>query len=399
MLKNRFLVCLGFSAATVTAVVAIYYHTFQTRQVRVETEIATPARLAALGRTIPRIVACRERAFQSSPHLRFVDAVSDDDLLILLGSAAPVWQPPTVPSLIHELKLWQSHAVFTTEMLGHPVTGEHIVETLLSDEACRANSSPYGSLYLLDSPYGIRVVELGGEDATENRGDGHFGQLLQALAEGAVPSSMAVTTESGRVGTVVDLFQDTVMRFSWGRELEFVACALAYWTPAGQKCWTNEFGNTFSFDQLLDNLLSIPHGKGACAGCHVPYAIVTILQRDEEDQVLSPAMRKRALRWLANLARQLERRQLSAGGWDRAWTGEMTPVMWNDDVMDRVTVTGHHLEWMAIAPAETLPSREAILRAVGALSRDVSDLALIPRRSFKQLLPIRAGFKTYVDRS
>jgi hypothetical protein len=287
------------------------------------------------------------------------------------------------------LKLWGAHSNFTDEMVGHSRSGAFTVETLLSDKACIANTTPGGMSFLLDSPYGIRVVEQGSLDSDETRGEGHFGQLLKALAEGDVPSAHAVTTASGRVGTIADLFQDAVLRFSFARELEFITCDLVYWLPLGQRTWTNEYGSDVSFDDLMKELLARPYGKGACGGCHLPYAIVLILRLDEVSPVLSPSRRQEAISWLEGLAWHLETHQSSYGGWDRGWPGE-TPVrfMWGDPVLDRLTVTGHHLEWMALAPPQVLPSREVIRRAVNTIASDVAALNRIPGRSFKTLLPV-----------
>lgn len=118
----------------------------------------TPARLAALGKPVGRLVVCQEHPISISPTTSARDVVSEDDLLTLLMSAAPLWNPPTVPSLIHELKLWGRGANFTREMLGYSRTSEFIVETLLNDKACRENTTRNGGSFLLDSPYGIRVV-------------------------------------------------------------------------------------------------------------------------------------------------------------------------------------------------------------------------------------------------
>jgi hypothetical protein len=348
-----------------------------------------PARLAQRGERVGRIISIRVQPNQSPPHLTLKHTVSDDDLLTVLAGAAPVWTPPTVSCLIHELKLWGKDADFSASALGRSVTGLSIVETLLSDPLCRTNASPNGAAYLLDSPYGIRVVELGTSDSVANRGEAHFGQLLKALAEGRVPSTCAVTTSSGRTGTIEDLFQDATLRFSPSRELEFIACAIAYWLPDGQRTWIDEFGNQHSFDNLMRYLLAIPYGKGSCAGCHVPYAIATILARNDHAAIasLAPNTRTDAVDFLRRLSRHLERCQSPSGAWDKTWGTESITFASGDAALDRITVTGHHLEWMAIAPPNTLPPDNVIVRAVASLRSDVTDVIKIPGRSYKTLLP------------
>jgi hypothetical protein len=317
------------------------------------------------------------------------NVVTEDDLVCVLCGALPLWNPPSVPSAFHELKLWGRNFAFTKDILGTERTGEFLVTTLLNDDACRANTAPPGGSYLLDSPFGIRVVLAGTEDAVEYRAEGHYGQLLKVLGEVAVPSTTAVRTSSGRVGDVAELYQDAVLRFSLAQELEFVACALAYWQPP-LKTWKDQFGNEYGFDQLLSKLIATPFGKGACGGCHVPYAVVVILRVDEDYSILSSAMRNAAQKWLAGLSHWLEDRESPLGGWDKSW-GKLgvVPFLYGDDLLDRITITGHHLEWMSLVPNDSpLPSEFVIKRAVAAIRRDVRALPALPYRSFKTLLPV-----------
>jgi hypothetical protein len=164
-----------------------------------------------------------------------------------------------------------------------------------------------------------------------------------------------------------------------------MACALAYWHPP-ERTWQNRIGDTYSFDDLVVRLLDRPFGKGSCGGCHVPYAVVVILRADEQHPLLSPAVRKQAQDWLHILSTRLESCQTVSGAWDAGWG--QTGVMWGDDVLDRITVTGHHLEWIALAPDDLRPARESVARAVIALRRDVEALLPLPYRSFKTLLPV-----------
>src|SRR5690606_23247174 len=114
--------------------------------------------------------------------------------------------------------------------------GDFLVATLFSDRLCRDNTVPVGGTYLLDSPFGIRPSLLGTDDGIELRGEAHFGQLLKLAGEVGLPSTTPVTTASGRVGHLGEVYQDAVMRFSFSQELEFIGDALAYWHPP-QTTW------------------------------------------------------------------------------------------------------------------------------------------------------------------
>jgi hypothetical protein len=276
-------------------------------------------------------------------------------------------------------------------MFGTDRTGEFLVTTLLSDELCRANTVQVGGPYLLDSPFGIRPVLVGTEDAVALRGEGHYGQLLKVLGEAGVPATTRVTTSSGRVGTIADVYQDAVMRFSLAHELEYIGCALGYWHPPGRS-WKDQFGNEYTFDDILSRLIATPLGKGTCSGCHVPYTVVTLLRLDEDHPILSQDVRAKARAWLAALAHLLDYRLSPTGGWDKSWAPDSEQkFLMGDDVLDRITITGHHLEWTALAPDDLRPSTTAVQRAVVALRRDVASLPPLRQRTFKTLLPVSHG--------
>ena len=345
-----------------------------------------PARIAATGNRVGHIVPCREKPIAIRPAMSMKHLVGDEEFSIALVSALPRWAPPTVSALIHELKCWGPDFVFSRDTGVQGRSGAFVVRTLLNDEHCVANTVTGPGHLLLDSAYGIQVMAMDTEGALAGRAEGHYGQLLKALAQAGVPSSTPVTSASQRNGTVADIFQDAVLRFSYGEELEFIACALALWLP--QHTWTNQFGDEFSFDELTSTLLQAPRGRGPCGGCHLPYSIVVILRVDETESLLSEEVRRDALGWLNDTVELLRVRQIPSGGWDRSWSGtlDIGPIM-GLDLLDRVTVTGHHLEWMALAPRE-IRCQEGMLRtAVRSLASDLAELTSRARPSFKDELP------------
>lgn len=349
--------------------------------------VDTPARIAARGEKVALSIKARQQPVELRPIAGLADAVTEEQLIKALGAALPLWHPPTVPSLIHELKLWGRNADFTKEMVGQARSGTMMVETLLSDKLCQERTTPNGASFLLESPFGINVVLAGTMDAKENRAEGHPGQLLSVLGEVGVSLDTPVTTVSGRSGTVAGILQDATMRFAWTREAEFIGAALARWIPP-ETTWTDQFGNRYSFDDMAQHLMATPHGKGCCGGCHVPYTLVTILGVDRQYPLLSSPIRDRAMRWLADLSAQLEQTQLSDGAWDRTWPGkDKAGLIFEDPILDRVTVTGHHLEWIALAPESVRPSRAVVERAVSACVADIGQLPPVEKRSFKALLP------------
>jgi hypothetical protein len=77
------------------------------------------------------------------------DIVTDEQLFIALSASLPLWHPPSVPSLVHELKLWGKDCVFAKEHVGgEGRTGKMMIETLLSDLLC-AERTVTGLLQIL----------------------------------------------------------------------------------------------------------------------------------------------------------------------------------------------------------------------------------------------------------
>lgn len=349
-----------------------------------------PARLAKLGKRIPPQLVGRPKPIQLTPLKTVKGAVTDEQLFAALSSALPLWYPPTVPGLFHELMLWGPSTKFDASLVGHTWSGQRAKDILLSDELCRACTVQLGGEYLIDSPYGIHVVKLGSVDSEASRGEAHHGQLLKILAEAGVPISSPVTTASGRVGTVQELLQDTTLRFSLDRENEFMATALALWLPPTNH-WNDEHGTSHTFDELLRKLITRRQGEGSCGGCHIPYAVVVLLRVDQEHHILSAESRTHACEWLSELTRLLTRTRRDVGGWDGSWAGVVNGkdvgVYGGNEVLARITITGHHLEWIALAPPELRPSDDIVADAVVALVYDLDQLPDWGRQSFKVLLP------------
>ncbi len=352
-----------------------------------------PARIAARGGRIPLLIKARENSLQIKPVTGLENCVTDEQITQALQVALPLWHPPSIPSLVHELKLWGKDCVFTKEQVGgEGRTGKLMVEALLSDAICAKNTvhlgEGNGGAYLIDSPYGIHPIQSGSYDAVEYRAETHYGKLTMLMALANVPLSTPVTSSSGRVGTLADILQDTIMNFHWGQELEFIGCSLAFWIPP-EKSWTNKLGDTFTFDELMNKLLEKPLGEGCCGGCHAPYTVVTLLRIDKEHfPILSQETSKRANQWLKNVSAKLEINQQADGSWPRDWgsTGQNGGI-YNDIVLDRITLLGHHLEWIALSPSENRPAEACIRKAINASITRITQLQSRPQKSFKTLFP------------
>ncbi|MDR3108753.1 MAG: hypothetical protein LBU65_03575, partial [Planctomycetaceae bacterium] len=245
--------------------------------------------------------------------------------------------------------------------------------------------------------YGIHPIQSGTYDAVEYRAETHFGKLTMLMALSDVPLSTPVTTASGRVGTLADLLQDTVMNFGWDKELEFAACSFAFWLPP-EKSWTNQFDETFTFDELMEHLLAIPLGKGTCGGCHVPYTVVMLLRVNEQYPIMETKTRQRAETWVRKVIDILVQNQLPDGSWERDWgsTGQKG-MLYGDEHLDKITLIGHHLEWLALLPASFDVPKETVQKAIVAVTEQIGQLPPVEKRSFKTVLPCSHAAKAMVS--
>jgi hypothetical protein len=95
--------------------------------------------------------------------------------------------------------------------------------------------------------------------------------------------------------------------------------------------------------------------------------------------------------WLIRLSALLERTQLPDGSWDQSWShvyDREAQLLYDDPVLDRLAVTGHHLEWIALAPASVRPSQASVAHAVAAFAESLDKLPPMSIRSFKTLLGV-----------
>jgi hypothetical protein len=138
----------------------------------------------------------------------------------------------------------------------------------------------------------------------------------------------------------------------------------------------------------MDRLLDVPLGKGCCAGTHVPYTILTLLRVDEQVPILDPKIRTKAETWLERVAAVLEKTQNEDGTWRRDWgdTGQ-DGFLYGDPVLDNITIVGHHLEWLGLAPERFRISKPMIQKSVIAVVAQIEQQPPLEHRSFKSILP------------
>jgi hypothetical protein len=120
---------------------------------------------------------------------------------------------------------------------------------------------------------------------------------------------------------------------------------------------------------MMDRSLS----EGNCWGTHRLYALSVILQADRETRFLPDSVRERIHKHLAKTSARLAANQEQNGAWRPDWENaqsDNTNVVRTIPRVDQmISVTAHHLEWLAVAPREVRPSASSLEAAMEFLLR------------------------------
>jgi hypothetical protein len=148
------------------------------------------------------------------------------------------------------------------------------------------------------------------------------------------------------------------------RETEWTVMAFGLWLPPVHE-WRGRDGRQFSFDLLAERLLRGQHELGVCSGTHRVYSMMMLLRLNDEFEILSPSKGDEVFAYLEQVRDEITASQWEDGRWPSNWPdGQAAADNPRDDELYRqVIATGHHLEWLAIAPRELHPPDEQIQRA------------------------------------
>lgn len=323
----------------------------------------------------------------------FRDLIADEELGPIVALEEPFWTKANIGIMLHSLRLWGAAATF--ERKWQVVDGPRIeryqcpeqLRILLDRSALLKTFSSH-----LDTPALLSEGELGvsvltnlDADITSKQGQAHPDKLLQVLAEIGVPSTREVTilsTGTKRPGsryTVDDILIEALWCYSPFQEPDFTVSAFSRWLrpPAS---WTNRFGEHHTLDELVNRLLDRKHGTGACFGAHEFYALASILRANQVEPLVSGPTSAKAGERLREVSGILARSQKEDGSWSVDWSGPFVhptsgwPAYLDESPNPEVLVTGHHLEWIAMAPPAVCPPRHVVKKAVDYLKRTMTSM-------------------------
>lgn len=317
-------------------------------------------RLAVGAATSSTKAALPNVPWQIKPLINEPLVASDAELTRILTRMVPPTAPVNTNNFVHGLRLWGVDAQFPDSKLSE---SNELRQYFLDDRVYRQWNGPHVPALFELSAQGLRARSY--DDSRLNRGSSsfHTNDLLATLAEVGTPLDTTMQLRTGE--SHVRQLADTALRdFHLSQhEFEWTVISYArYYFP--QKRFKNKFGETITVDDLVDLCVDRPMGIGPCNGLHRLEALIVMYRADEQARVLSHSSRQKLLQHLAQVSVRLIESQTDAGYWTRHWPqGVAGQVDKEATVYDKLLVTGHHLEWLALAPIEVQPPREHIIRA------------------------------------
>lgn len=307
--------------------------------------------VADVPRTTPLVI---------SPLYDDPDVVSDEELAGVLAKIRPVFPPERMkPNFVeHALRAWGLKATFADP---RALSGEQLKEFLVDHGRYLASWGDSVEPLLVDRNDGV-AVRWGKEDGASV----HHDHWLASLTEAGVSLHEPVfTAGQRRAETIVDVLEQALADFRVDEtEVEWSVLGFGLWLPP-HKEWHTRTGRHVSFDLLAERLMRGHKRFGVCSGTHRVYSLMVLVRLDDEFQILSPTRRAEAMDHLREVRDLITVSQFPDGHWPSNWSAGADAVdhPLDDELYKQVIATGHHLEWLAIAPQELHPPRGQILKA------------------------------------
>lgn len=320
----------------------------------------------------PAIVLPRNTPTKIAPRFADERVVTDQQLADVLTRVKPPADPVNTNNFVHALRLWGAEADFGDSKIP---TGQELRNYILDDSTFRRFAGENVPPLFYRGRDGVEVRSF--DDSLNDRltSSFHADDLLATLAESSTPLDTPLKLRDG-AATVADLLATALGRFHLEQfEYEWTAIAYArYVFP--QRQWRNKFGEKIDVDALVKEILSHPPQLGPCNGLHRLEALAVLYRADEQFNALSPRTKLNMLLYMKRVSNALVEAQSAEGYWTREWpAGAAAAAKTNAPTLhDKILVTGHHLEWLALAPDDVQPPRETVIRAAQWLARTLVEM-------------------------
>ena len=325
------------------------------------------------------VVAPHNEPALVSPRFNEPRLCTDEQLAQVLDRVKPPTGPANTNTMVHALRLWGKDADFGDEKIP---SGQQMLGYFLDDQVFQkwAGKETPPLFHLGRDGVEARIFDDGGKFRTTS--SYHFDDLLATLAETDTPLDAPLKMR-GSEATVADLLDASMRRFYPDRlEYEWSTISyVRYLYPLRE--WRNKYGERIGVSDLVNELMERNPEAGPCDGLHRLEAMVLMFRVDEAAQaagqksILSEAARRRMLGYMKRVSELLVVSQSPEGFWARDWSRGTSPVGSKEKrvaLHDKLLVTGHQLEWLALAPEDVQPPRETIVRAGQWLTRTLLEI-------------------------
>jgi len=251
-------------------------------------------------------------------------------------------------------------------------------------QSCFRQTFPGSTPLFFRSAYGWEVRQRTAQNAREHREyEHHIDQFLATCAQIGAPLSLCIEADIGRI-SIAELLEASRRSFDNSQELCWTLVAYCSYYPE-EPAWENRFGERCSYESIVKEILSLPLDSGSCGGTHKQFALAYFLGSSAAKQ-LNEDLRLQCVDYLARSSKLLEGSQLSNGAWGPQWMTSVGTAFRTRDRLpirgvDLVRITGHQLEWIALAPCACRPPVACTSRAIRFLadSLDRADVGTIEK--------------------
>ena len=334
-------------------------------------------RFAAVGNPTPPLTFPRAHPLVIGPRFNLPTVVTDEQLFHVLERLKPPRNPVNTNRLLHALRLWGPHAKFDdSEMMSGPAMQRYFLDAAEFGRLAGVNTPP---LYEIDTENGnVLVRDWSPGSPHRTTSSYHLNDILATLAETGTPLDTPLVTVDGT--TDIKNLALTAMRRLHLEQHEYEWSVISYaryvYPESG---WKNQYGERVLVDELVRELIFAPPHYGACNGLHRLEAMVVLCAADDQ---VTPARRTLAVRsrqkmrdYMGEVIRLLGAAQSDQGYWTRQWPrGKSAREDKSASLADKILVTGHQLEWLALVPRDLEPPRNMVVNAGQWLVRAVQEV-------------------------
>lgn len=307
----------------------------------------------------PPEVSGHTQPYRVRPLYNRPDLVNDADLRAVLEKVRPMFPRRGTKSnyIEHALRVWGKDAMFADDAVW---SGAEMVD-YLTDHAKYKLAWDQPVTLIEPRPEGLAI--RWGRDLGASV---HHDHWLASLTEAGVSLDHPVFGPGRANNTLKDVLNESLRDFELDeREVEWTAMAFGLWLPPTRD-WIGRDGRVFSFDMLAKRLTRGDCQWGVCAGTHRVYSLMLLVRLDDEHDILSDEGRAIAWRYLEHTRDMISQSQYDDGRWATDWplgeASKSNPI--DEPLHKQVIATGHHLEWLSIAPVELHPDPETIAKAM-----------------------------------